>query len=130
MPSGRSGAVPELLKHTLTQRTEQLIEKKFRPGIPIQAEPAKKHGYNYVVDIYTKWWSRYFYIIAKYRNPRETATEEYFEVRTTRLEYISNQQFALAYMRHTGQWQEVYPALSLKECLESIEQEELFWPMH
>ncbi len=94
------------------------------------AEAAKEHGFNYVVDIYTTWRGRYFYFCAKYRDPREKATQEYFEVRTTRLEYTGSRRFSLAYMRHTGKWFEVFPALSLEECLETIEQEELFWPVN
>ena len=130
MASTRQEAVPELLKHTLTQRSEQLINNKFKPGLSIQAEAAKKHGFNYVVDVYTKWRVRYFYFIAKYRNPRQNTTEEYFEISATRMEYVDSQRFNLAYMRHTDKWFEVFQGLTLAECMETIEQEELFWPVH
>ena len=130
MIATRKEIVPELLKHALTQRAKQLINNKFKPGLPIQAEADKKHGFNYVVDIYTMWRGRYFYFITKYCNPRENATTEYFEVRSTRMEYIGGQRFNLAYMRHTGQWMEVFQGLTLAECLETIEKEELFWPVH
>jgi hypothetical protein len=123
-------AVPELIKHALTQRTEKLINDKFKVSLPLQAEPAKNHGFNYIVDIYTMWRGRYFYLIAKYRNPRGDARMEYFEVRTTRMEYIGNQRFNLAYMRHTDQWSEVFQNLTMAECLETIEKSEIFWPVH
>lgn len=126
----KQAAVPEFLKRTLTQRAEQLVNDKFKPGLAIQAEPAKKHGFNYVVDVYTKWRGRYFYFIAKYHNPREKATAEYFEVPATRMEYVGGQRFNLAYMRHTDKWFEVFQGLTLAECLETIEREELFWPVH
>ncbi len=130
MTSTKKLPVPEILKHTLTQHTEQLLNDKFKPSLPIQAEAAKKHGFNYIVDIYTTWSGRYFYLIAKYRNPRENATTEYFEVRTTRMEYIGSQRFNLAYMRHTNQWVEVFQGLTMAECLEIIEKNEMFWPVH
>ena len=130
MATKKHTAPPELLKQTITQRVEQLLQEKFKPGLSLQAEAAQKHRFNYVVELYTMWRGRYFYLCAKYRNPREKATEEYFEVRTTRLEYVGGRRFSLAYMRHTGRWREVYPALSWEECLEAIEQEELFWPVH
>jgi hypothetical protein len=130
MAKGRSATVPELLKRTLTQKAEQLIRDKFKPGLPTQAEAAKKHGFNYVADVYTTWRGRYFYFCTKYCNPRENAEQEHFEVRTTRLEHVDGPRFNLAYMRHTGQWCEVYRALSLEECLETIEENELFWPVN
>jgi len=129
MASVKRGVVPELVKHTLAHRVENLIEERFRRNLPRQAEMGKELGFAYVAAIYTKWRGRYFYIIARYRNPRENAEKEYFEVRTTRLEYIGQQRFALAYLRHTGKWQEVYPSLSLNECLRAIETEQLFWPI-
>ena len=36
--------------------------------------------------------------------------------------------FTLAFMRHTGKWQDVYIGMSLDECLDIIEQEQMFWP--
>ena len=130
MATSRKTTVPDLIKQTLTLKAEKILREQFKPGILIQAQAAKKYGFNYVVEVYTKWRGRYFYFCAKYRDPRENATQEYFEVQTTRLEYVGARRFNLAYMRHTGKWCEVYPALSLEECLETIEQEELFWPVN
>jgi hypothetical protein len=33
-------------------------------------------------------------------------------------------------MRHTGKWCEVFHDLDLDECLEIVEGNELFWPVH
>ena len=44
------------------------------------------------------------------------------------MEYIGGRRFALAYMRHTEKWFTVYPSLTLDECLEVIESDELFQP--
>jgi hypothetical protein len=130
MTKGRNAGVPELLKKELTQKAEQLILEKFKPGLLTQAEAAKKHGFNYVIDVYATWRGRSFYFCAKYCTAPENAEQEQFEVRTTRMEHDSGRRFNLSYMRHTGKWCEVYQGLSLEECLETIEANELFWPVN
>ena len=117
------------IKEALTQEVESLIERKFKPGLARSAESAQRHGFNYVVEIYTEWRGRFFYICSKYCNPRPHAAEGYFQVRNTRMEHIGGGRFALSYMRHTGRWCEVYHGLTMSECLETVESEELFWPV-
>ncbi|MFK7844327.1 MAG: hypothetical protein AB8G77_03425 [Rhodothermales bacterium] len=129
MASIRNESVPALLKDRLSQRANQMINDKFKEGLELQARALNGHGFNYIVDVYTKWRGRYFYFIAKYRDPRENAKEEFFEVRRTRLEYTGNQEFSLAYMRHTDKWFEVFQGLTLDESLKTIEENELFWPV-
>jgi hypothetical protein len=36
--------------------------------------------------------------------------------------------FTLAYMRHTGQWWEVYQGLTVEEYFETIVNQQTFWP--
>ncbi len=36
------------------------------------------------------------------------------------MEYAGNHRFHLSFMRHTGQWVELYTGLSLDECLAAI----------
>jgi hypothetical protein len=99
MAAKKHTVVPEPLKQSITHEVEQLLQNKFKPGLSLQAEAAQKHGFNYVVDLYTTWRGRSFYLCAKYRNPRaQQASQEYFEVRTTRLEYIGGRRFSLAYI--------------------------------
>ena len=45
-----------------------------------------------------------------------------------RLEYVEGNRFNLSYMRHTGEWIEVYPDLSLDQCLATIKDDPLFFP--
>ena len=130
MAAAGKSVIPEQLKQTVTQHSNQLIETKFAHAVAVNTEGAQKHGFNYVVDIYTRWRGRYFYFCAKYRNPRPDAEVEYFEVRTTRIEYLGGDRFNLAYMRHNGKWCEVFQALAVDECLETVESNELFWPVH
>lgn len=120
--------VPEALKAELTEKANKLVETKFKPWKLEFDKSAKEHGFNYVVDIYTTWWRNYFYFCSKYRCPSPNAISEYFEARFTRLEYVGDWWFNLAYMRHTGQWWEVYRGLTLEESLDTIEKEQLFWP--
>lgn len=124
---GARPEVPDNIKRELTEQANAFLERKFRPGI--NKESAEKHGFNYIVDLYTKWWSNYFYLCAKYRRPQPGAQEEFFDVRTTRLEYTGNGRFNLAYMRHTGRWHEVFQGLTIDESLDTIEEQEVFWPM-
>lgn len=78
MATKKHTTVPLLLKQSISQKAEQLLQNKFKPELPLQAEVAQKHGYNYVTDLYTTWRGRYFYICAKYRDPRSNAPQEYF----------------------------------------------------
>ena len=130
MKSPKRPAVPDLLRALLTSKTQELIDSRFKTGLEANAASSAAHGFNYIVDIYTQWRGRSFYICARYRNPRPDAIEEYFEVRTTRVSYVSGDRFGLSYMRHTGKWVEVYPSLTAVECVDTIEGEELFWPVH
>jgi hypothetical protein len=120
--------VPETLKAELSERGKQLIESKFKPHRLKIDESAEEHGFNYVVDIYTKWWRNYFYFCCKYRCPSPRAITEYFEACFTRMEYVGNGRFNLAYMRHTEQWCPVFSGLTLEEALETIEEQVIFWP--
>jgi hypothetical protein len=44
------------------------------------------------------------------------------------MEYVADNRFNLAYMRHTEQWFEVSQDISMDECLKSIEENPVFMP--
>jgi hypothetical protein len=44
------------------------------------------------------------------------------------MEYAGDGKFALAFQRHTGQWIELYDALSVDECLKAIRDDPWFQP--
>lgn len=119
--------MPFELQWSLEQKAKELIQRLFEPILPLRKTEAKAHGFNYPVDVFTKWRGHYFYFCATYR---DDSADEHFDVYATRLEYAGGRKFNLAYMRHTGKWSEVFAALSLDECLETIESMELFWPVH
>ena len=118
--------VPDTVKQSVQEQCDAFVETNLKPR-HIQLPPGD-HLFNYIVDLYNLWYRNFFYFCAKYRCPVENCISEFFEVRYTRLEYTGRDTYAMAYMRHTGKWQEVYTGLSLDECMTTIESEALFWP--
>jgi hypothetical protein len=114
------------LKVQVKEKADYLIESVLKPA---HVKPAPKDmKFNYIVDIYSKWYHSYFYFCATYRCPFPDAISEFFETRFARLEYTGNQCFGLSYMRHTGQWIQIFTDLTLDECLESIKSEPHYLP--
>lgn len=118
--------VPESVKAHVKEKADHLIESALKPE-HIRPPPKDTH-FNHIVDIYSKWYHSYFYFCATYRCPSPDAISEFFESRFARLEYKGNERFSLSYMRHTGQWVELFTNLTLDECLESIRSEPHYLP--
>jgi hypothetical protein len=118
--------VPELLKIDVKQVCDELVESVLKPR-NIYKDPQEER-FNYIVDIYTKWYRNYLYFYAKYHSPGPNAMEPFFETKFARMEYVGKDQFNLSYMRHTAKWFEVYPDMSLDECIEAIKDDPLFMP--
>lgn len=126
-PQSRSNPkVPDGIKIQVQTRANHLIESELKPK-HINPPPKDKE-FNYIVDIYSKWHQSYFYFCAKYRCPSPNCISEFFEVKFARLEYIEDNRFNLSYMRHTGQWFELYTEMSLDECMAAIRSEPHFLP--
>ncbi|MBV9280079.1 MAG: hypothetical protein JOZ41_08370 [Chloroflexi bacterium] len=123
-PKPPKPAVPEALKREVDAKASELVASSLKPKYI--KPPPEDQRFNYVVDIFTKWYRSYFYFCATYRSPGPTAISPFFEARFARLEYIGADRFALAYMRHTGQWAEIYPDLSLDECLAAVRDDPFF----
>jgi hypothetical protein len=114
------------VKREVETRAHEFVEAVLKPK---HLKPAPKNAdWNYLVDISTKWYRNYFYFCATYCSPGPHAIAPSFETQFARLEYVGNQQFHLSYMRHTGQWWELYTALSVEECLQAIRDEPHFLP--
>ena len=118
--------VPEAVKKDLATKANEFVALVLKPK-HLTPEP-KDMRFNYIVDIYTKWYRHYFYFCARYCSPSPQAIAPFFEEKFARLEYAGNQQFDLSYMRHTGQWWELYTDLSVEECFEAIRNEPHFLP--
>jgi hypothetical protein len=83
--------------------------------------------FNYISAIYGKWYRHYYYLCATLKNDSPEGLRE-MELKFARLEYAGSDRFHLAYFRHTGQWFQVFEALSLEESLKAIEENSFFWP--
>lgn len=118
--------LPDSLKAEVQTRASQLVETILKPAHI--KPPVENERFNYVVDIFTKWHHSYFYFCAKYCSLGSNSIAPFFETRFARLTHIGNNRFGLSYMRHTGQWWEIYPDLSLDECLSAVRDEPHFQP--
>ena len=115
------------VKTTVERQAQTLIDTVLKPK-HIQPPPPDAR-FNYIVDIYSKWYRHYFYFCAQYACPGPNALSPFFEAKFARLECIDGRsRFNLAYMRYTGQWIEVYPDLSLAQGLSAIKDDPLFQP--
>ncbi len=121
MRRGRYSANPQIslaVKSSVSAKAAVLINDILKPKhVKI---PSADEQFNYVVDIYSKWFRNYFYFCAKYACPGQNAISPYFESKFARLEYTGTNSFSLSYMRHTGKWFELYTGLSLDDSLAII----------
>ena len=117
--------VPDAVKTEVAQQGQRLIDE-WKPHY-VKAPPEGSH-FNYIVDLFTKWQRHYFYFVAKYACPGPTASSPFFEAPFTRLEYVGENRFNLAFMRHTGKWVEVEQGLSLAKALDSIRHDGFYYP--
>ncbi len=113
-------------KAAIKVKADELVETALKPKHI--KPPPEEPRFNYVVDIYTKWYRHYLYFCATYHVPGPNAISPSFESKFARLEYVDKDRYHLAYMRYTGQWWELYQNLSLAECLRAIEDEPHFMP--
>jgi len=110
--------VPDDVKSKVSERAQALIEE-WKPT-SIKVPPKKGYQFNYIVNLYTKWRGNYFYFCATYACPGPRALSPSFEACFTRVQYIGNHRFNLAYMRHTGKWWETQRYMTLAECFKTI----------
>lgn len=119
--------VPADLKAEVSAKAGELVEECLKPTFI--KKPPKKPRWNYIIDIHTKWHGSFFYFIATFRSPGPRAITPTFELPFTRLEFVGDRRFNMAYFRHTDQWWEIRKGLTLKKCLEEIKEEGIFHPV-
>ena len=118
--------VPENIKTEVEQKALALVDGTLKPN-HVKPPPAEE-SWNYIIDIYTKWYRSYFYFCAKYRVPGPNAISPFFEAKFARMEYVEDNLFNLAYMRHTEEWFEIYAGLSVDQCIEAVKDNPAFYP--
>jgi len=107
--------VPESTKIFLSREANKVIETVIKPKY--LEPPPIDNDFNYIADIYSRWYRNYFYFVANYNCPSPNAISPSFESKYVRLEYVGEDKYNFAYMRHTGQWWETHRELSMLECL-------------
>ncbi len=78
--------------------------------------------------ITSRWRRSYFYIVAVYHDNSQGEDSPNYEQRLARLEYVSLDNYNIAYVRYTGKWIDIDLGLTLQQCLTEIAQNELFHP--
>lgn len=117
-------SVPDFIKAQLTIKATHLIENILKPKHVQPPEPDAQ--LNYITDISASWIRHYFYLIAHYACPSPSAMIPTFESKFARMAYVGDGKFALAFLRHTGAWVEIYDALSVDESLQAIHVDQWF----
>jgi hypothetical protein len=121
-----TASLPESLKIEETTKANELIETVLKPKY-IQP-PSENPQFNYIIDIYGKWYHKAFYFCAEYRVAGPNPVKPSFEAKFARMQYAGNQRFHLSYMRYTDQWIQLYTDLTVDECIETIRDEPFFQP--
>jgi len=118
--------VPESFKREVEAKANALVESVLKPRHVKEPEPDPQ--FNYIVDLYTKWYRSYFYFCSRYACPGPYALSPFFEDKFARLEYIGNGRFNVSFMRHTGQWIEIFTDQTLDQCLAAVRDDPWFHP--
>lgn len=116
----------ETLKAEIERKANELVETNLKMRF-IQ-QPPKDPKYNYIIGLSTKWYGQYFYFVSTYACPGPNAISPTFDVNFARMEHTAMGRFHLAYLRHTGKWQELFRGQTLDECLASIRDDPWFQP--
>jgi hypothetical protein len=124
-PKRPKPTVSEEVKAAVTAQAELLLAE-WRPKYIKPPPPG--YQFNYIVELYGKWFRSYFYLCAKYACPGPTALSLFFEAWFARLEYVGDRRFNLAFMRHTGQWVELERGLTMDQCFQSLREESFYQP--
>ena len=122
----KPSSVPENVKEQVTAKAVEIIETLFKPKY--LKPPPKDASFNYIIDINTKWRKNCLYFVARYACPGPNALSPFFEDSFTRLEYMKNGRFNLAYMRHTGKWWVLFEDLPMDEAFADVREQVLFHP--
>jgi len=96
-------------------------------GQYIKENPDKE--FNYLIDIYSKWYQNYFYLCEKFKSEHPNRLTDEFEMKFARLKFTVKDQFELSYFRHTGQWHLIADSLTLEDCRDMISSNPVFHPI-
>jgi hypothetical protein len=118
--------IPAALKREVETKANALVESVLAPQ-HVQPPPEDPQ-FNYIESLYTKWYHSYFYFCAHYIVAGPNAIMPSFEHKFARLTYLGGARFSLSAMRYTGEWIEIFPDLTLDECLDAVRDDPWFYP--
>jgi hypothetical protein len=125
-PNASCTTLDAATKAQVEKRAQELIDKELKPK---HVKPPPEDGRcNYLSDITLKWHGPTLFLVAVYACPGPNAISPSFEDRLARLRPAGPGRFDLSFMRHTGQWVELFQGQTLDECLESIKNDPWFTP--
>ena len=119
-------AIPDAIKLELETKAANLIETVLKPKHVVPQKPDIE--FNYVSDIGTKWYRKYFYFFSTYTCPGPNAMSPSFESNFARMEYVGAERFSLSFNRHNDEWVKLYDSLTVHECLKAIKEDAWFTP--
>ena len=118
--------VDELTKERVKKECDAFIESVLKPRF-ITNEESSLDGTT-LIDIYSKWWKNFIHINAIYQDTRPQAIKPSYDWKLARIEYMKENEYNLAYFRHTGKWWTIFYEIPLEECFEAIEDMPHFHP--
>jgi hypothetical protein len=116
--------IPPALKAEVERKGQALVDTYLKPTFV--KPPPESPRFNYIIDIGVKWYRSYFYFYALYAVPGPNALTPTFESKFARLTYLGADRFSLAFMRHTGEWIELYHDQPLDSSLGAIQSDPWF----
>ena len=125
-PKAAKPSVPDGIKTAVEAKAKELIDTVLKPQHV--KPPPKNARFNYIIDIGAKWYRNYLYFFSTYACPGPNALSPMFESKFARMEYVGNSRFNLSFMRHTGQWVELFTDMSVDECVKAIRDDPWFQP--
>lgn len=127
-PSSKAAgtALDAATKARVEAKVKLLIEEELKPK-HVKPPPEDVQS-NYITDISFKWHGSTLFLVSVYACPGPNAISPTFEDRFARLRPAGAGLFDLSFMRHTGQWVELFEGQTLDECLREIEDDPWFMP--
>jgi hypothetical protein len=125
-PAKKRAKVTASIKAEVELKAKELVKNVLKPKHVLP--PPTDHQFNYIANIEAKWYRNYFYFISTYACPSPNSIAPMFEAKFARMEYLGDGTFALYSMRHTGEWVGIYDALSVDDCMKSIQDDAWFEP--
>src|ERR1051325_4871118 len=117
-----TSSLPGTVKDEVDTKARELIETVLKPK-HLQPPPERSQ-LNCIVDITIKWLGSKCFFVSIYRTPSGETFEEEF----ARMDHVGNARFNLSFIRHTGQWVELYAGQTVDECMKAIKEDPWFVP--